>query len=209
MKVAILGRTTNMVDPDSQLKLSKDDTIIIDEEDLFVIDETEKAVSPYIKKWAEKNKYSIIEMGFKSYLYKGDYENDYWKSHIAWYKHIVQNADMIIIYCDEEDYSYRELNIFAAGYALFLDKPVEIIKLKPMQHFTFSIGYEDEKHAECFFSVKVDKDIPKEKARGIAIEQAKKKFSDYTEQHPIHFGGYGHGCELCILEEGRYWKTVE
>jgi len=147
-----------------------------------------------------------IEMVFNPNVYKGDYENDYWGAHIKWYKEIVQNADKLIVYCDE-NYIYRDLHMFAAGYALCLNKPVEIIRLKPMQHFTFSIGYEDEKHAECFFSIKIDESIPVDVAKGMAIEQAKKKFSDYTKQHYIYNSGCGQGCELCILE-GTCWKTV-
>ena len=126
MKVAIIGGTSNIVDPDTQIQISKDDSVIIDEEDLFIIDETETAVSPYIKKWAKENKIPVIEMGFKPYVYKGDHENDYWGSHIAWYKDIVQNADKLYVYCDE-DYVYGELTMFAAGYALYLNKEVEII----------------------------------------------------------------------------------
>ena len=212
MKVAIFGDTSNIVDLDSQIKLSKEDTIITNSYNPFIIDGSESDVAFYVEKWAKEHNIPVIEMYFKAWVYKGDFEGDYWNSRIAWYKDIVKHSDKIVVYCDE-DYSYSELHWFAIGYALYLDKQVEVIKLKPMQHFTFSIGYEDERHAECFFSIRLDKDIPREVAKGMAIEQAKKKFSDYTKQHPYHNCSYGHSCELCILEgsilKGRYWKTVE
>ena len=60
MKIAVIGGTSNIVDPDTQIKLSKDDSLIIDAEAFFIIDETETAVSPYIERWAKERGVAYI-----------------------------------------------------------------------------------------------------------------------------------------------------
>ncbi len=206
MKVAILGATSGVIDPDTQFKLLKDDVIIVDREEYFIIDERETSVSPYIERWAKEHRIPIIQMDFKPYVYKGDYENDYWGSHIAWYKDIVRNSDRIIVYCDD-DYVYRDLYMFIIGYAFFLNKEVEMVKLKPMQFFTFSIGCSDDRYNECYFTIRIDQDIPEDTAREMAIMEAKKRFSAYCKKHSV-VSTY----ELSILTTGyngtQFWKEV-
>lgn len=166
MTVAAIGKTTNIVQPDKELKLSPSDLLILDGN---VSGLDENWVYTPLKKWAEERNIPFRIMYFYSPKHKPE---------TLWYKEIVDETDRLVVYCDDKIDSIDSLGLYALNYAKESGKEISIIKLPPMFLFHFCVSARGERISEAF-TIRKSIQIPYEYARATAMVEAQIEYLKY------------------------------
>ena len=172
MKLAVVGKTTGIMRPDYELKLSPSDLLILDG-DVSGIDEG--WVFDPLQQWAKERNIPVKIM----YFYSGKHSPE-----SLWYKEIVDEADALLVYCDDKVNSITTLCSYAISYAKELGKQVSVIKLSPMYHFHFLLKEWDDKDYDKGFIIKKDARCAYGFARAEAIVDAHLKFIKHIHLFP-------------------------
>lgn len=123
-----------------------------------------------------------------------------------WYKEIVDEADALLVYCDDKENSITTLCSYAISYAKELGKQVSVIKLSPMYHFHFLMKEWDDKDYDKGLIIKKDARCAYGFARAEAIVDAQLKFIKHIHLFPRQTFW------LKILERNNYheyWKDID
>lgn len=188
MKVAVIGKTSSILTPKYELKLSPSDLLILDGDVSGGLDEG--WVFKPLEKWAKESNIPYKIMYFYSYKHKPE---------TLWYKEIVDEADKLVVYCDDKDNSITELCLYAINYAKELCKEVSIIKLSPMYRFHFLITERYDDDFSEGFTIREDAQMPYESARAKAMVEAQIEYLKFKIKW-----GRRYGFQLFLMERKRY-----
>lgn len=194
MKLAVIGKTTGIIQPDYELKLSPSDLLILDGD---VSGNDEGWVFSPLQKWAKERNIPVKIM----YFYSSKHFPE-----TLWYKEIVEEADKLLVYCDDKENSITTLCSYAINYAKELGKPVSVIKLSPMYHFHFLMKEWDDRDYDKGFIIKKDAKCAYEYAWAEAIVDAQLQFIKHIHLFPKQTFW------LKILERNNYheyWKDID
>lgn len=186
MKVAVIGRTSNTIKPDYELKLSPTDLLILDGD---VSGTHYEWVYEPLEKWAKERNIPYKVMYFYSFRHKPE---------TLWYKEIVDECDKLVVYCDDKEDGITDLGLYAIEYAKELGKEVSIIKLPVMYHFIFHIK-EWDNDCNGGFQILKDASMNYECARAEAIVEAQLRFVQYIHKWDSKYVFF-----LKLLEKKRY-----
>lgn len=199
MRIAIIGKTSNIPKPKIELNLSTNDYLIFDGESSGSWDEG--WVYPFFKEWAtERN----IPFQTKFYF------SQKYESKEDWYKEIIDQADKLVVYCDDKEEAITKLGLFAINYARKNEKEVHIISLPYMYHFHFLIKEKDYRDFNEAFTIIKDGKIFFQRAKAEAIIEAQIKYLSYIcswENYPSSLSFTLYIEDKC--EYQLFWKEID
>lgn len=207
MKIAVIGKTTDNISLDKQLREGKPSSIII-------TNQTTEDMQSYLWDWAEKYDvnvdYLIVDPRKLRDTVSGSLER-LKEAQKIFCKTLIEKADKIIVYAD---YSFT-----TKPPVLLLDKiskqiislaeetnvPVEMIKNELHFCYEFSIDITDCKPK--FFTIRINsREHSEDKAAGLAIFKAKLKFMEFKIDNWGIYGG--NDCYLKMLCDN-HWLDVD
>ena len=206
MKIAVIGKTTDNISLDKQLREGKPSSIII-------TNQTTEDMESYLWDWAEKygvNVDYLIVDPRKLIDTVSDRLKRLKEAQKIFCKTLIEKADKIIVYAD---YSYTtkhpvllldELSKQIISLAEETNVPVEMIKNDLHFCYDFSIN-----EADCkpkFFTIRINsREHSEAKAVGIATIKAKIKFMEFIDK----WGSYDRYDFYLKMLCGNHWVDID